>query len=154
MFYEQYRQLLTELQTRDDSNRELALEAGLREEMGEVWGVLKRQFRDDPNYDVPKNLCKELGDLLAYVTLYIDEMGYPYNEYLFYDMLKSAQADLLEGLDDFNQVYLWRALGTLSMLAWMLGVSFEEVAIGNIDKLTLRANKGLAKGSGSNREVE
>lgn len=71
------------------------------------------------------------------------------------EKVKKIVRDQAGKLTDFDRVEIGKELGDvlwyLAMLAEELGISLEEVAQGNIDKLISRKERGVIHGSGDNR---
>lgn len=87
-----------------DKQQKIICSLGLSGEVGEVMELIKKELRDGTEID-RKNLVKELGDVLAYLTL----IGEQY------------------------------------------GISLEEIAKANLNKLNDRRIRGTLRGSGNDR---
>ena len=111
MNFSEYQQQLSDIQkhypnANNDCDRRLAsLALGLSGEVGEVNEIIKRYFRGDNEVINPQTVSKELGDVIAYVSL----------------------------------------------LADVLGLSLEDIATQNIDKLNKRVAANTLLGKGSDR---
>jgi NTP pyrophosphatase (non-canonical NTP hydrolase) len=90
----------TAIYPRDRSLEYLAL--GLASEAGEVAGKIKKWLRED-DYDFSDKIADELGDVLWYMTMLGDELGFSLDEIMERNIakLQDRQArDQLQGSGD------------------------------------------------------
>ena len=90
---------------------------GLCEEVGEVLGLLKRYYRGDA-YEKEEcgefkyKLCKELGDVTAYLALVLETFGFEFN-----NAVTTASVDLVVNFSDntyYNGLNLSREVGLIA----------------------------------------
>lgn len=147
--------------------------AGIAAEAGEVAGVLQKAVRQDDDFDPTTKFVIESGDTLWHVAAYYTERGIVlddielnvyaaeaikttgYGEGLDRVSLALAAAGglvagaYLDGED--TEPFVALVLQLIAALAKEVGVTLEELAIANLDKLAQRAEAGTLKGSGDNR---
>ncbi len=85
----------------DPAHRLELVTFGLLEEAGEVAGKMKRRYREG-NFDV-KEVAKELGDVLGYLTCICNELGIPLEEVVNINqekLLSRKQSKTLVGSGD------------------------------------------------------
>lgn len=137
----------------DPSADYLAL--GLIGETGEVAEHVKKYLRDDEGFlteDRRQKLIKELGDVLWYAVVWADCEGdvLDLNTKGFRKpadaVRKLAQAAASEDATRAHSVVTY-----LASLALWCGVTLEEVARLNIEKLNDRRDRGVLHGSGDSR---
>lgn len=147
--------------------------AGIVNETGEVAGVLKKALRQDDDLDPTYKFIAEGGDALWYVAGYYTEQGIEMpdialNEYAAEAnkttgygeglarcaLALGAAGGLVAGayLDaEDTEPYVAIVLQLVAALAYELGVSLEDIAVANLDKLAARADAGTLKGAGDVR---
>ena len=83
-------------------NARIVFALGIGEEAGEVVGKVKRFYRGDPDFD-QKEVLKELGDLLGYISCLAQDLGSNLDEVVAMHtakMTKRIEAGTLLGKGD------------------------------------------------------
>lgn len=133
---------------------------GLIEETGEVAGVFKRAARGDNGGELDREkLAKELGDLLWYTvrraTVWEQRprawIAERFSEY--FDPNAKAPSILQASgyLSFFGNESTGQRIFWLFRLATLTGLSLQQVATKNLEKLRARKQAGTIQGSGDNR---
>ncbi len=146
---------------------------GIISEAGEIAGVLKKAIRQDDDLDQTERFISEAGDALWYVAGYYTETGVEMPDIDLTVFQTEAHKDTNYGDGLTRCVYALGAAAGLVLGAFLdgedtepfvalylqlvaalgveLGVTLEDIAIANRDKLARRAEVGTLKGSGDDR---
>lgn len=141
------------------------LQLGLLSEVGELCGKMKKKIRGD--YDnTPEQFLKdikgEIGDILWYIASLRKFRNQP-----MYMMYLSGKIDVsdrnivsitigslssaLMFVNDYSLMGLHKLTGALQLIVYFYGISIEEIALANLEKLSQRHQTGNIIGSGDYR---